>query len=97
MFHETFSFRFGFSNAVIARIYHKELKTNVSIPSLLITEFECFCKFFQKVMLRTGWPVDAGTGGTQPTKASTILQTQLKQLEGLNQQNKVGIYCFSNI
>ncbi|EJD73977.1 viral A-type inclusion protein repeat containing protein [Loa loa] len=42
----------------------------------------------QKVVPRTGWPVDAGTGGTQPTKASTILQTQLKQLEGLNQQNK---------
>uniref|UniRef100_A0A0R3RZU7 TPR_MLP1_2 domain-containing protein n=1 Tax=Elaeophora elaphi TaxID=1147741 RepID=A0A0R3RZU7_9BILA len=42
----------------------------------------------QKVVPRTGWPVDVGTSGTQPTKASTILQTQLKQLEGLNQQNK---------
>ncbi|VDK82623.1 unnamed protein product [Litomosoides sigmodontis] len=40
-----------------------------------------------KVMPRTGWPVDI-SGVTQPTKASTILQTQLKQLEGLNQQNK---------
>ncbi|KAK6104821.1 hypothetical protein QQG55_17780 [Brugia pahangi] len=42
----------------------------------------------QKVVPRTGWPVDMGTSGTQPAKASTILQTQLKQLEGLNQQNK---------
>ncbi|EJW86401.1 viral A-type inclusion protein repeat containing protein, partial [Wuchereria bancrofti] len=42
----------------------------------------------QKVVPRTGWPIDMGTSGTQPAKASTILQTQLKQLEGLNQQNK---------
>ncbi|KAL3995620.1 hypothetical protein ACH3XW_26595 [Acanthocheilonema viteae] len=42
----------------------------------------------QKVIPRTGWPIDVGTSGAQPTKASAILQTQLKQLEGLNQQNK---------
>ncbi|KAM3718204.1 Nucleoprotein TPR [Dirofilaria immitis] len=42
----------------------------------------------QKIVPRTGWPVDVGTGSTQPTKASTILQTQLKQLEELNQQNR---------
>ncbi|VDK82968.1 unnamed protein product [Onchocerca ochengi] len=42
----------------------------------------------QKIAPRTGWPVDMGTSGTQSTKANTILQTQLKQLEGLNQQNR---------
>ncbi|VDN03913.1 unnamed protein product [Thelazia callipaeda] len=42
----------------------------------------------QKHMFRSGWPVESGLTVTQSSKTNLILQTQLKQLEGLSQQNK---------
>lgn len=37
---------------------------------------------------RTGWPVEPSTSAALPPKANVILQTQMKQIESLNQQNK---------
>uniref|UniRef100_A0A183V8P9 Nucleoprotein TPR n=1 Tax=Toxocara canis TaxID=6265 RepID=A0A183V8P9_TOXCA len=47
-------------------------------------------QYKQKIMAtRTGWPVEQpSTSTAAQNKAAALLQTQIKQVEGLNQQNK---------